>query len=206
MSGYSSVASFDAEYTDAPASLTITQCTGLDVSFIMSDTNISDSLDAVPFPIAIMSILSFSINFSNSFLAPSTSFCGSVGYTVVQSSTFPVSSITAILHPVLYAGSNPITVFPFIGAPSNSCFEFCPNTFIAFSSAFSVRSERISLSIDGSISLSKLSCIVSFSICVNCVSPFIVSLSIYAKILSFGFSIVTFRQSSFSPLFIASIL
>ena len=49
----------------------------------MSDTNISDSLEAVPFPIAIMSILSFSISFNSSFLAPSTSFCGSVGYTVV---------------------------------------------------------------------------------------------------------------------------
>ena len=75
--------------------------------------------------------------------------------------------MTAILHPVLYAGSNPITVFPLIGAPKSNCFAFCPNTFIAFSSAFSVKSERISLSIDGSISLLKLSSIVALSISVN---------------------------------------
>jgi len=48
-----------------------------------------------------MSTLYFAINFVNSFLAPSTSFCGSVGYTVVVSRTLPVSSITAILQPVL---------------------------------------------------------------------------------------------------------
>ena len=97
-------------------------------------------------------------------MASSTLFCGSVGYTVVVASNFPVSSITAILHPVLYAGSNPITVNPFKGAPINNCLAFCPNTFIAFSSAFSVKSDLISLSTDGSINLLKLSLTVSSNI------------------------------------------
>ena len=119
----------------------------------MSDTNISDSLDAVPFPIEIMLISNLLIKPINSFLAPSTSFCGSVGYTVVVANTFPVSSITAILHPVLYAGSKPITVIPLIGGCNNNCLAFLPNTFIACSSDLSVRSFLISLSIDGSINL-----------------------------------------------------
>ena len=55
MSGYSSVASFDAEYTEAPASLTMVYKTSWSHFFIISDTNISDSLEAVPFPIAIIS-------------------------------------------------------------------------------------------------------------------------------------------------------
>ena len=87
------------------------------------------------------------------FSAPATSFCGSVGYTVAVSSNFPFWSITASLHPVLYAGSNPSTVMFLIGACSNSCFAFLPNTFIAFSSAFSVKSALNSLSTDGSINL-----------------------------------------------------
>ena len=65
-------------------------------------------------------ILSFIIRLINSFVAPSISFCGSVGYTTPVSNTFPVSSITANLHPVLYAGSNPNTVNPLSGAPSNN--------------------------------------------------------------------------------------
>ena len=48
----SSVASFEAEYTDAPASLTIVQNISVPFfslySFITSDTNFSDSLEAVP--------------------------------------------------------------------------------------------------------------------------------------------------------------
>ena len=153
----------------------------------------------------MLTLYSF-ISAINSFLAPSTSFCGSVGYTVVVASSFPVSSITAILHPVLYAGSNPITVSPFSGAASNNGFAFFPNTFIACVSAFSVKSERISLSIDGSISLLKLSSIVSSNILVYCVEPFIISLLIISKIVVSGFSILTFKNSSFSPRFIAKIL
>ena len=110
------------------------------------------------------------------------------------------------MQPVLYAGSNPITVLPFIGAPNNNCFEFLPNTFIAFSSAFSVKSERISLSIDGAINLLKLSKIVSCNILVNCVSPFIISLSMYFNIFSSGSSKDTFKNPSFSPRLIANIL
>ena len=48
--GNSSLASLLAEYTDAPASLTITYCTFSGISFNSSTINCSDSLDAVPFP------------------------------------------------------------------------------------------------------------------------------------------------------------
>ena len=133
------------------------------------------------------------------------SFWGSVGYITPVSKTFPVSSITANLQPVLYAGSNPKTVNPFKGAPSNNCFAFFPNTSIACLSAFSVKSVLISLSTDGSINLLKLSSIVSLSICSN-LSFFIILRSIKLSILSTGFSILTFKNSSFSPLFIANIL
>ena len=95
----------------------------------------------------------FFIKLFITLLAPSTSFCGSVGYTVDVSSSFPFWSITANLHPVLYAGSNPSTVMFLIGACNNSCFAFLPNTLIAFSSAFSVKSALNSLSTDGSINL-----------------------------------------------------
>ena len=48
--GNSSLASLLAEYTDAPASLTITYCTFCGISFNSSTINCSDSREAVPFP------------------------------------------------------------------------------------------------------------------------------------------------------------
>ena len=75
--GNSSSASLEAEYTDAPASLTMIYSTL--VFFIISTTTCSDSLDAVPFPIAITSILYLSINSLTVLMDSDTLFCGAVG-------------------------------------------------------------------------------------------------------------------------------
>ena len=170
------------------------------------DTNCSDSLEAVPFPIAIILILFFNIKSINLIVDPSISFCGSVGYKTAVSNTFPVSSITANLHPVLYAGSKPSTVYPFNGAPSNNCFAFLPNTSIAWISALSVKSDLISLSNDGSINLFQESAIVAFNSSFLVEFFIIMAFSKSAKTFSSGFVIFTFSNFSFSPLFIASIL
>ena len=149
--GNSSVASLLAEYTEAPASLTITYCTGRSSSFNSSTITCSDSLEAVPFPTEIKSTLYFLISFFSSALDSSTLFCGAVGKITFVSSTFPVASTTASLQPVRNAGSQPKTTFPAIGGCNSSCSKFLPKTLIAPSSAFSVRSLRISLSIAGAI-------------------------------------------------------
>lgn len=54
--GNSSVASSLAEYTEAPASFTITYCTFSGISCISSEIITSDSLEAVPLPQEIRSI------------------------------------------------------------------------------------------------------------------------------------------------------
>ena len=55
-SGNSDIANLLAEYTEAPASLTIIYSTSLGLYFMTSAINLSDSLDAVPLPMAITSI------------------------------------------------------------------------------------------------------------------------------------------------------
>ncbi len=152
-SGNSSVASLLAEYTEAPASLTIIYCTGFCISLIISAIICSDSRDAVPLPTDIRDILYLSTSAFTVFLVSSTLFCGAVGYTTVVSSTFPVLSTTASLQPVRNAGSHPSTFLPAIGGCIRSCSRFLPNTFIAPSSAFSVNSFRISRSTAGATSL-----------------------------------------------------
>ena len=67
--GNSLIASLLADYTDAPASFTIIYSTGLLELFITSAIKLSLSLDAVPLPIAITSMLNFSIKF-NTFNPP----------------------------------------------------------------------------------------------------------------------------------------
>ena len=72
--GNSSVASLLAEYTDAPASLTITYCTCSLISFSKSTMICSDSRDAVPLPTEIRETLYFLIRFFKIFLDSSTRF------------------------------------------------------------------------------------------------------------------------------------
>ena len=156
-SGYSLAANSEAEYTEAPASDTITYASPLSVSFfislIISAITSSDSLEAVPFPKEITSTLYFLIISFNISLVPSISLLGTVGYTVALSKNLPVASNTATLHPVLKPGSYPITTLPFIGGCIRSAFKFSLNINIAPSSPLSVSSFLISLSIDGNINL-----------------------------------------------------
>ena len=77
---------------------------------------------------------------STSFaLACSVLLCGLCGYTIASSKNLPLASTTAILHPLTYPGSNPITTFPFSGGCKSRFFIFSPNTLIALSCANSVR-------------------------------------------------------------------
>ena len=147
------IASFDAEYTLAPASLTIMYSTFLLDSFIQSAIKASDSRDAVPFPIAITSILYLSIKSSTIFLLSSILLCGCVGYITSIFRGLPVESNTANLHPVRNAGSYPSTVFPFIGGVSNRFSTFFEKLSIAVISAVSFNSLLISLSTLGNINL-----------------------------------------------------
>ena len=64
-----------------------------------------------------------------------------------------VGSITANLHPVLYAGSKPNTTLSFIGGVNNNFSRFLPKISIAPSSAFSFSSALTSLSTLGNINL-----------------------------------------------------
>ena len=72
--GNSSVASLLAEYTDAPASFTITYWTCSLISFSKSTIICSDSLDAVPLPTDIREILYFLMKSFSIFLDSSTLF------------------------------------------------------------------------------------------------------------------------------------
>ena len=82
------------------------------VPLIISDTICSDSLEAVPFPIAITLMLYLSISPRTVLIDSVTLFCGSVGKIKAVSKTLPVSSMIASLQPVLKAGSQPKMVFP----------------------------------------------------------------------------------------------
>ena len=75
----------------------------------------------------------------------------------------PVGEITANLQPVLKAGSNPNTVLLFIGGCINKFFKFVPKFLMALSSATSVKSALISLSMLGIINLFKASVILVFN-------------------------------------------
>ena len=72
--GNSSAASLLAEYTLAPASLTITYCTSASVSLSRSTIIFSDSLEAVPLPTEISVIPYFSISPFTVFFDSSTLF------------------------------------------------------------------------------------------------------------------------------------
>mgnify|MGYP000484883375 CR=1 FL=1 len=81
--GNSSVASLLAEYTDAPASFTITYETP-GTSFNISTIIFSDSLEAVPFPTEMRLIPYFLIRAFTVLSVSATLFCGSVGYTTAE--------------------------------------------------------------------------------------------------------------------------
>ena len=107
--------------------------------------SISVSLDAVPFPIAIASILYASHSELIFFIAPILSFFGGCGYIVSLYFSLPCASKQTILHPVLKPGSIAKTRFSPIGDPNNNCFRFFAKTSMAASSALSLCSSSLPL-------------------------------------------------------------
>ena len=204
-SGNSFLAISEAEYTEAPASFTIINWAFSWYFFITFATNCSVSRLAVPLPIAINSTLFSVIILTNSFSANSILDFGGWGYITLLAINVPKGLITANLHPVLNAGSTPKICLPFIGGCNNKCFKFSLNTSIAWCSAFSVKSFRISLSIEGKIKRFKLSLIADsiystswwafFTSC-DCIN---VSIEVVSN------SILIDNTFSFSPRFIAKI-
>ena len=155
-SGNSWIACGEALYIEAPASLTIIYLHFKLYSLIISLQNFSDSLEAVPLPIAIISTLYFFIKdttFSLQFFISSSLIPFKKGLITVESKYFPRESITANLHPLTKPGSNARTFFSFKGGQSNRASRFFPKLSMAASSPFSVKSERTSLSTDGLINL-----------------------------------------------------
>lgn len=75
-SGYSSAASLEAEYTEAPASLTMVYCMAYPFFLMKSATTSSVSLEAVPFPMTITSTSYFSTSFLRVASVPFMSFFG----------------------------------------------------------------------------------------------------------------------------------
>jgi len=118
------------------------------LSFISSATNSSVSRLAVPLPIATAVMPHFFMDSRNILLLPSISSCGLVGCITPQSRSLPVSSTTANLQPVLYAGSIPIITLPFTLGVRSRLFRFFAKTSMAFSSASSLKVERRSSSAD----------------------------------------------------------
>jgi hypothetical protein len=145
-----------------------------------------------------------SINHIKIASAFSVSFCGAVGYITVLNKNFPVGSTIANLQPVLKAGSNPSTVFHWIGGVRSRFFKFSPNTLIAASSAHLFLSALNSLSIDGISNLFKPSSIAQsrYSTLVHShFHPFGMKYSFaHSSVCSHEKSIIRFNCFSFSAL------
>ena len=124
-----------AEYTDAPASDTITLVTPAPSCLIKSAASASVSRLAVPLPIAINCTPCASHNLRRVCSDPSQSLRGSCGYTVLIATTLPVESTTATFTPVRMPGSSPSTTLLPAGAASIRSRTLSPNTLIATSSA-----------------------------------------------------------------------
>jgi len=153
-SGNSSVANSDAEYTDAPASLTITLVNSGWVSFtaaISSAASLSVSRDAVPLPIAINSTLCILTKFARVRIDFSHRFCGACGKIVAWHNILPVLSTTATFTPVRKPGSSPMVAFAPAGAAINKSPKLRAKTLMASASARSRICEINSVSICSAI-------------------------------------------------------
>ena len=146
-SGSSFEASSDAEYTDAPASLTIIFCAVSSLLFLsISPTSLSVSREPVPLPMLIKSTLYCLHSVVSVRIDLSHWFCGACGNMVLVATTLPVLSTTATLTPVLKPGSRPIVVFAPAGAAISRSFRFLANTSMASSSARSRSALKSSVS------------------------------------------------------------
>ncbi len=136
MPGSSREAYSDAEYTDAPASDTITL-----VSFssgclaISSPASLSVSREAVPLPIATSSTACSSASFASLAIASSHLLAGTCGWMTSVATVLPVASTTATFTPVRKPGSRPSVARVPAGAASSRSRRFAAKTFTASSSA-----------------------------------------------------------------------
>ena len=128
---------------------------------MQSAMNFSVSLEAVPFPIAIIGILYFRVD-NIVFLGGSPYRFRRVRINTDTSSIFPVSSMTANLQPDLNAGRRRAP-FCLLGAAAKADSSSFPKDVIASASAFSVSAVLISRSTDGAINRSNASSAASFT-------------------------------------------
>ncbi|CAM5518347.1 hypothetical protein SVIOM74S_06355 [Streptomyces violarus] len=136
MSGSSCEAKADAEYTDAPASDTITF-----VRFssgclaISSPASLSVSRDAVPLPMAISSTACSFASRASLAMASSHRLAGTWGWMTSVATTLPVASTTATFTPVRKPGSRPSVARVPAGAASSRSRRLAAKTRTASSSA-----------------------------------------------------------------------
>ena len=148
MSGNSAAAISEAEYTDAPDSLTTTGVGRFPPASLMrsaiSPASFSVSRDAVPLPTASRSTPCVAHRPASSWRAASQRFCGWCGYTMEVASTLPVGSTTAHFTPLRKPGSRPRVARCPAGAASRTSRRLVAKTSRAPSSAFSLRRMRTS--------------------------------------------------------------
>ncbi len=136
MPGSSWEANADAEYTDAPASDTITLVSPSSGWLaISSPASLSVSRDAVPLPIAISSTACSFASRASLASASSHLLAGTCGWITSVATTLPVASTTATFTPVRKPGSRPSVARVPAGAASSRSRRFAANTFTASSSA-----------------------------------------------------------------------
>ena len=123
--------------------------------------NVSVSRDAVPFPMAMASILYAFTSVLIFFIACVASFLGSWGYIVSLCTKPPCLSKHTILQPVLKPGSIAKIVFSPNGGLKSNWFKFFAKTAIAVVSAFSFALDSASLANAGANNLLNASLIAS---------------------------------------------
>lgn len=108
MSGSSCEANAEAEYTEAPASDTITLVSFSSGCLVMSSpASLSVSRDAVPLPIATSSTACSLASRASLAIASSHLLAGTCGWMTSVATTLPVASTTATFTPVRNPGSRP---------------------------------------------------------------------------------------------------
>ncbi len=143
MSGSSCEANADAEYTEAPASDTITFVRFNSGCFAMSSpASLSVSREAVPLPMAISSTACSFASRASLAMASSHRLAGTCGWMTSVATTLPVASTTATFTPVRKPGSRPSVARVPAGAASSRSRRFAAKTRTASSSA-AVRSRSL---------------------------------------------------------------
>lgn len=136
MSGSSWEAKAEAEYTEAPASDTITLVSFNSGCLVMSSpASLSVSREAVPLPMAIRSTVCSFASRASLAIASSHRLAGTCGWITSVATTLPVASTTATFTPVRKPGSRPSVARVPAGAASSRSRRLAAKTFTASSSA-----------------------------------------------------------------------